>query len=178
MLFLHCLFFQGHTREWPIIQNIKLKVGWLTNYRAVRRNQPCHNFSESSFHTRKQVTYGIFVHQCCWAFSKCLLKNIKQEIDATGQIFVLPILSHKNKYRFAVARLASCSVLLLIRFHTRRKKKIHSLFQFIACWKWLKCINKKVSFVRARKDSIKCFIKSQNSKGNDCFSCLLMKVNL
>lgn len=165
MLFLHCLFFQGHAGEWPIIQIIKLKVVWLTNYRAVRRNEPCHNFSESSFHARKQVTYGIFVHQCCWALSKCLLKNIKQEIDATGQVFVLPIPSHKNKYRFAVARLASCSVLLLIRFHTRRKKKIRSLFQFRACWKWLKCINKKVSLVRALKYSIKCFIKITKFQG-------------
>lgn len=67
--------------------------------------------------------YGIYVHLCCWAFSKCLLENIKQEIDATGQIFILPILSHKNKYRFAVARLTSHSVLLLIQFYTRRKKK-------------------------------------------------------
>lgn len=67
--------------------------------------------------------YGIYVHLCCWAFSKCLLENIKQEIDATGQIFILPILSHKNKYRFAVARLTSYSVLLLIRFYTRREKK-------------------------------------------------------
>lgn len=67
--------------------------------------------------------YGIYVHLCCWAFSKCLLENIKQEIDATGQIFILPILSHKNKYRFAVARLTSCSVLLLIQFYTRREKK-------------------------------------------------------
>lgn len=32
--------------------------------------------------------------------------------------------------------------------------------------------------MRALKDRIQCFIKSQNSKANDCFSCLLMKVNL
>lgn len=102
---------------------IKWKVKWLTNYQAVRVNQPCHNFTDSSFHSRKQVMYGIYVHLCCWAFSKCLLENIKQEIDATGQIFILPILSHKNKYRFAVARLTSCSVLLLIQFYTRREKK-------------------------------------------------------
>lgn len=71
--------------------------------------------------------YGIYVHLCCWAFSKCLLENIKQEIDATGQIFIHPIVSHKNKYRFAVARLTSCSVLLLIQFCTRRKKNTFSV---------------------------------------------------
>lgn len=75
--------------------------------------------------------YGIYVHLCCWAFPNASLENIKQEIDATGQIFILPILSHKNKYRFAVARLTSYSVLLLIRFYTRKEKK--SLFQFREC---------------------------------------------
>lgn len=121
--------------------------------------------------------YVIYVHLCRWAFSKCLLENIKQEINATGQTFILPIPSHENKYRLAVARLTSCSVLLLIPFYTRRGKT-HYLFQFRACWKWLKCINKKASLIRALKYGIQCFIKSQNPKGNDCFSCLLMKVNL
>lgn len=83
--------------------------------------------------------YGIYVHLCCWAFSKRLLKNIIQEIDATGQVFILFILSHKHKYRLTVARLTSCSVLLLIRFYTRSKgwwwgcvERIDSLFQFRA----------------------------------------------
>ena len=90
MLFLYFLSFQCHTLEWSILQIIKWKVEWLTNYQAMRVNQSCHNFTDSSFHSRKQVMCGIYVHLCCWAFSKCLLENIKQEIDATGQIFILP----------------------------------------------------------------------------------------
>lgn len=110
-LLLHCLPFQCHTLEWSVLQITKLKSEWFTNYQQVRVSQPCHNFTDSSFHSWKQIMYGIYVHLGCWAFSKCLLENIKQEIDATGQIFILPIVSHKNKYRFAVARLTSCSVL-------------------------------------------------------------------
>lgn len=123
MPFLHNFSFQCHTLEQSILQITKLKVERFTNCQQVRGSQPCHDFTDSFFYSRKPVMYGIYVHLCSWAFSKCLLENIKQEIDATGQIFILPILSHKNKYRFAVARLTSCRVLQLIRFYTRREKK-------------------------------------------------------
>lgn len=66
---------------------------WSISCQEALVSQLCHNFTDSSFHRQKQVMYGIYVHLCGWAFSKCLLKNIIQEIDATGQTFILSILS-------------------------------------------------------------------------------------
>lgn len=43
--------------------------------------------------------------------------------------------------------------------------------------KMAKMHKQKASLMRAPKYRIQRFIKSHNSKVNDCFSCLLMKVN-
>lgn len=178
MIFLYFLSFQCHTLEWSILQIIKWKVEWLTNYQAMRLNQSCHNFTDSSFHSRKQVMWGIYVHLCCWAFSKCLLENIKQEIDATGQIFILPSSLTKTSTDLLWLDWLPAVCCCLFDFTLEGKNPTHSLFQFRACWRWLKCINKKASLMRALKYRTQCLIKSQNWKVNDCSSCLLMKVNL
>ena len=176
MLLLHCLSFKHHTWEWSIFQIIKLKGEWLTNYQEVRKKQPCHNFSDSSS-THENKLCMLFTYICVAGhFPNASWRTLNRKLMPQGKHSFFP--SSLTKTSTDLLWLdwlpAVCSCL----FHfTLEEGKIHYLFQFRACWKWLKCINKKASFMRALKYRIQCFINSQNPKGNDWFSCLLMKVN-